>query len=259
MNNINLQATPNLEVYTVTQIAGNQLPGLRDTNGTSTRFNNPSFVVIDLTDSYLYISDVTNFRIRRLALKDPLFSVVTYATFTSEVNGIALDSTAQNLYVVATATNGIWKVPILNAGAYPSPSQGWTMVVANPSPGDQLVDGPLSSAKFFKPSAVAIDQYNNLYVIDNWQRSTVLSGNIVLYTQISIRRVSTQSSFVTTLAGKLCRVTYSGTNYDPSDVCTQSSGVLGHYVNGNGTTTGLSKYIYRNVGGYIAAGKIYIL
>lgn len=256
------------ESYSVTPLAGNQNAGLRDANGTSARFHSPFFVTIDLTNSYLYISDTLNYRLRRVSLNDPLYSVVTYGSFTTAgtggqlTNGIVLDTEGQNIYAVATYLNGIWKIPVLSNAAYPSPSAGWTLLNGNGATGTaklatgQLVDGTLATSQWFSPGAISIDSQDNLYIIDNYQTSSLSGSTMTLQTQIGIRRVSTQSSFVTTIAGKFCRVQYSTsvTNNDPADVCTQSSGVTGYYVNGNGTQTGFSKDPRRSVGGYLVAG-----
>jgi hypothetical protein len=78
INSINLNANVLTENYAVDDISGNVVIGLRDGNGTTARYNEPRFVTIDKADRYLYISDVLNYRLRRLDLSSPLYTVVTY-------------------------------------------------------------------------------------------------------------------------------------------------------------------------------------
>jgi len=254
----NVQNPVAQESYTVTEICGNIALGFRDSNnGTAARFNEPRYLDIDEPGRYLYVSDTDNYRLRRIDLQGGSFPVVTYANFgLFETNGIALKFDGSAIYAIATALNGIWKIPILaNAQVYPSPPGGWEFITAptNAIPTDtshfgQLKDGPVSSSLWFRPSSVSIDDHDNLYVIDNYEvigetdSSTNLAPAMFNY---AIRRVDTRNSFVTTIAGKVCPLVIDPTNAKASGPCLND---------GNGTVAGICKNVLLSVSSYLSVG-----
>lgn len=173
------------ESYTVYELIGNIARGLRDGNKTTSRFNEPRFVAITSDDNWLFVSDSLNYRIRRIDISadktlvlgndNPAalaYTSVTYAAFTTgtipqrEHNGIAINAAGNTLFVVSTGLHGVWKIPILAANAYPSPSTGWLFIGDAAKTKAQIVDGISSSARFAAPGACTIDDHDNLYVMD---------------------------------------------------------------------------------------------
>jgi len=279
------------EKYVGYDLIGNAALGLRDGNRTTTRFKEPRFVVIDKNDKYLYVSDVLNYRLRRVDISAdaslvynkntpgsdaPLASTpytsVTYASFLPEAgvpstvcnsdgcetNGIALSFDNKYIFAVATKLNGIWKIPIVASEGYPSPRSGWTWLAgartlagAPTGEGGQLVDGVATGAKFYSPAACTIDNKDNLYVMDYWESYT----DIDAYTQMG-------------------HFNYAIRRYDSSKnfvstiagkycVNTFEPGATGADVpsapclsDGNGTVAGITKNIKVTVSSYLAAGAL---
>jgi len=191
------------ESYPVVEVVGRKAYGFVNGNGSVAMFYEPRFVIIDSSDRYLYVSDVLNYAIRRVDLNSAVYDTTTYAVFSGqETNGIALSSDNSVIYAVATSLNGLWKIPVLSTGVS---STSFTFLT-NPSKAKgQLVDGPLESSLWYRPGALTIDRADNLYVVDNWDLFTrVTSSTSNMYFNYAIRRVSTSSGFVTTMAGKYC-------------------------------------------------------
>ena len=164
------------EKYTVNEISGSQTSGMRDsTNGTAARYHEPRFVTIDSYDTFLYISDVGNYKIRRLTVNpngvtgSSYLQVVTLASFSGgkEVNGIALKTDYSALFAAATDLHGIWKIPIQGvypALTYPIPSANFEWLGHPAKTSGQLVDGAIASAKFYGPTALSIDDRERQFV-----------------------------------------------------------------------------------------------
>jgi sugar lactone lactonase YvrE len=155
-------------------------------DGTAARFHEPRFLAIDPSDRYLYVSDVMNHKLRRVdlsvsssssssSLSSPSYSVVTYGTFATETNGIAIDSSGRNLYAVSTGSHSLYQIPILASGEYPSPRSGWTLLTSTRRGPPR--DGPLSMSEWSSPSSIAIDGQDNLYVMDHWDSSSSSSSS----------------------------------------------------------------------------------
>jgi hypothetical protein len=128
--------------------------------------NYPHGLAIDAAGT-LYVGDTRNHVIRRVT---PAGAVSTYAgtvgtsgaadgattsaTF-NEPRGIALDQTTGNLYVADTMNHRIRLI---------TPAGG-VSTVAGTGPGYQ--NGPLLSAQFNQPRAIALDGQGNMYVTDS--------------------------------------------------------------------------------------------
>jgi len=239
--------------YITTDVCGTSLYGYRDGSCATAQFFEPRFIVIDNGGKYLYVSDIFNFNIRRISLQGDAV-VMTYANFTGETNGIVLNSANTYMYAAATSLNGLWKIPIVDQ----SITSSSYIFMTNPSKAvGQLVDGPLASSLWSQPGTLAIDSGDMLYVIDTWETTTIKtvkeSGKNMyqLYFNYAIRRVSTLTSTVSTMAGKYCVYSVSSrnaatSNTAPSTVC---------YSNGNSTQTGLSRSKSNFINSYIAVGS----
>lgn len=105
------------ETYSVSDICGDIAFGNVEGNGTFSRLYEPRFVIIDSSDTYLYVTEALNFQIRRIDLSSaPLYNSLVYVKFGSgtafETNGIAMSNAGDYIYAVATALNGLWKIPV---------------------------------------------------------------------------------------------------------------------------------------------------
>jgi DNA-binding beta-propeller fold protein YncE len=168
--------------------------GSTDATGTDARFgNNPYGIAIDTTDTYLYVTDSSNYTIRKIQISS---GVVTTLAGTAGVQGsidatgaaarfyapagIAIDSTDTYLYVTEVNNNTIRKIEI-------SPGVGVVSTLAGRGGNLVFANGIGADARFNMPIDVAVDKSGNLYVAD-------LGNNI-------IRKIEIASGVVTTLAG----------------------------------------------------------
>src|SRR5688500_10490230 len=117
-------ASAQLAISTHAGSAG--LTGTTDGTGNAARFSNPSGVAVDIAGN-AYIADAVNNRIRKVTPGGVVTTVAgsgtagsndatgTSATFSSP-QGIAIDSTATNLYVADTGSHKIRKI-VISSGA----------------------------------------------------------------------------------------------------------------------------------------------
>ena len=173
------------QVYNVTTLAGNGTAGYVDGTAGASQFNSPTGVFVDNTGS-VFVSDWLNNYIRKIS---PSAVVTTLAGsgfpgyadgFGTSVrfqypNGIVVDSHG-NIFIADRMNQLIRKINPLGevttfAGTYGVPG---------------FANGVGTSARFNRPSALAIDQFDNIYVTD--------------FNNHRIRRI-TPSGNVTTVAG----------------------------------------------------------
>jgi sugar lactone lactonase YvrE len=210
---------------TVTTLAGSGAAGYADGNGTAAVFNVPRAIVIDSTNTNLYVTDATNNRIRKIVIAGAVVSTLagsgtqsvtdgtgTLAAF-SYPNGITIDSTDTNLYVTDYSGVTIRKVVIGTAAV---------TTLAGTANMAGTTDGTGAAARFSGPFSITNDG-TNLYVIETGM--TGMTGG-------KIRQIVMASGAVTTLAG---------------------SGALG-VVNGTGT----SAVFAMPYGLCVDAGNLYV-
>lgn len=91
---------------TVLTIAGTyNTPGSDDGNGAAARFRNPIAICIDPTNTYLYVADLTNYRIRRITVAAP-YTVTWFAgTSTGDVDGVGAAALFKPFGMVIDPTN----------------------------------------------------------------------------------------------------------------------------------------------------------
>jgi DNA-binding beta-propeller fold protein YncE len=179
----------------VSTVAGSVV-GSADGIGTLATFNYPTGITIDSAGTNLYVSDTNNHRIRKIVINGAAVSPFagggrgngdtttgpgTLATF-SNPQGITIDSTGTNLYVVDNFNNRIRKIVI---------ATGVVSTVAGSTYG--FSDGVGAAGALFNfPQAITIDSTGtNLYLAD--------SGNNRIRKVIanpSIPTLSTELSFV---------------------------------------------------------------
>lgn len=165
----------------VTTFAGSS-QGYADGIGSAAQFNKPNGICID-KDGNLYVSDLDNFKIRKITSTGIVSTVAGSSQGNTDGIGVAaqFDSptgicvdTNGNLYVADLGNNTIRKI-----------TQSQTVsTLAGSTQG--FLDGNGIGARFYWPSAVCVDPVGNLFVTDR--------GNN------KIRKI-TPSGLVTTIAG----------------------------------------------------------
>jgi uncharacterized repeat protein (TIGR01451 family) len=137
--------------------------GYADGMGTAAQFNNPNGVVIDASGN-VYVTDIGNHLIRKItpaglvstltgSLEGYADGIGSAARF-ENLSGPAIDA-AGNIYVADIGNNRIRK--ITPAGVVSSVAGGAPLGYA---------DGPIATARFDYPFAVAVDAAGNIYVAD---------------------------------------------------------------------------------------------
>lgn len=180
--------------YTFSTLAGAAgLGGWADGTNSAARFQQPAGIAVDPAGN-VYIADTLNNAIRKLSpvgenwvvttLAGATNGAVGWADGTNEAArfylpcGIAVD-TATNLYVADTYNDTIRKLT--------QDGTNWVVTTLAGSHGlSGTNDGPVASARFNWPRALAVDPAGNVFVAD--------------YNNHSLRRISSDGS-VSTLAG----------------------------------------------------------
>jgi trimeric autotransporter adhesin len=164
----------------LTIVAGTGAPGYNGDNiaATSAELSYPSGVAVDSANN-LYIADSSNNRVRKVS--DGIITTIAgtgtagynsdnIAASSAELNGpngVAVDS-AGNLYIADSSNNRIRKV-----------SSGIITTVAGTGVGGYNGDNIApTSAELNRPSGVALDPANNLYIADGYRIRKVSSGII---------------------------------------------------------------------------------
>ncbi len=175
-------------VYAWTNLAGTP-SGVGSANGTGTvaRFYDPTGVAMD-TAGNIYVADMDNHTIRKVTPAGVVTTVAGAAGISGSADGtagaarfyrptgVALDSTATNLYI-ADSNNTIRKLVV---------ASGVVTTLAGKADSSGSTDGTGAAARFDGPEGIAVSSSGNLYVAD--------SGN-------TIRKVVIATGVVSTIAG----------------------------------------------------------
>ena len=177
--------TPAGVVSTLAGLAGNS--GTNDATGSSARFYEPEGIAVNSAGTLIYVADTWNHTIRQIVSAGVVTTFAGSAgnpgtndgtgssALFNQPQGIALDG-AGNLYVGDTGSQTIRKITLAAA----------VTTLAGSGGNYGTNDGTGSSALFWAPQGVALDNAANLYVADSFNNT--------------IRKVS-PSGVVTTLAG----------------------------------------------------------
>ncbi|RZA02826.1 MAG: T9SS type A sorting domain-containing protein [Sphingobacteriaceae bacterium] len=161
---------------TIVDVAGSSssATGTTDGTGTAARFNGPAGIVYNNADGFLYVSDFTNNRIRKVSTAGVVTTLVSSGL--NAPQGIVADA-AGVLYLSNTGSHNIKKITLAGVVTTFAGTTGST---------SGSTDATGTAARFNGPRGLAIDASGNLYVGD--------SGNFKI-------RMVTPGAVVTTIVG----------------------------------------------------------
>ncbi|MGI9242085.1 MAG: NHL repeat-containing protein, partial [Verrucomicrobiales bacterium] len=210
------RVTPEGVVTTLAGLAGHS--GSVDGTASAARFRSPSGVAVDDAGN-VYVADSSDSTIRQVTPDGVVTTLAGKAGSDGSTDGVgdearfngptgvAVDGLG-NIYVADYYNSTIRKVAV----------DGTVTTLAGQAGSDGSTDGPASTARFNRPTNVAVDQVGNVYVADTLNQM--------------IRRV-TPAGVVTTLAGRGAGVIGSedGTGRlagfaSPTDVAVDSAGKI---------------------------------
>jgi streptogramin lyase len=210
-------------VGVVTTIAGNGGTTFTDGTGTNATFNGPYGIAVDSTGT-LYVSDLTNHRIRKITTAGVVTTLAgngtttfangtgTNATF-NQPWGVAVDPSG-TVYVTDFANHRIRKI---GTDAVQLPlNRAVVTTIAGNSAVSPFTDGTGTNATFNQPYGIGVDSAGTIYVGD--------------YLNQRVRKITT-AGVVTTLAGQTARgsTNATGTNAsfnDPTGIAIDSAGII---------------------------------
>ncbi|MBS3098520.1 hypothetical protein J4209_07045, partial [Candidatus Woesearchaeota archaeon] len=159
----------NLSTNTTSLVAGNGTAGYLEGTGNNSMFNGPDGLSIDSNGTFLYLSDSSNNRIRRITLSTNVTSLISgngtegYAEGNSTNSmfnfplGTAIDTNGNYLYVSDFNNNRIRRIDL---------STNTTSLIAGNASCDYK-EGTGNNSMFCSPVGIAIDSSNTyLYISD---------------------------------------------------------------------------------------------
>ena len=157
----------------VTTFSGGPCAFAVDAPGTSARFNAAQSLTADLYGT-LYVADYSNNMVRKISMASGV--TTTFARGVPGVGGrataVAVDTATGIVYVADSYSNLLTSVG--PAGGSRAPFSGNAAAMTNLGG----ADGPISTATFSSPTALAIGADGNMYVLDSgagWVRKVTLS------------------------------------------------------------------------------------
>jgi hypothetical protein len=205
-------AVPEVQLGSVTTIAGTVPGGFEDGPISSAQLYSPQGICIDNSGN-IFVADNLNSKIRKVTTDGQIITVAgSYFGANGYSNGIGLEArfafpsdvvtdNLGNLYICDRWNFKIRKIDINgNVTDYAGTTQGF-------------LDGQVSTAQFYAPEGIAIDQAGNIYIADTYNNR--------------IRKIDTSGN-VTTIAGGQ-QGFLDGTNaeskfYSPSGLALDSQG-----------------------------------
>jgi sugar lactone lactonase YvrE len=176
--------TPSGVVTTLAGLAGN--PGSADGMGSAAQFNNPTGVALDSAGN-VYVADYHNDTIRKITPAGVVTTLAGLAGNPGSADGTGSQARFYNPGGVAVdATGNVYVADQFNQTIRKITPAGVVTTLAGQVETAGSADGTGSAARFYFPTAVAVDSAGNVYVGDQ--------------SNDTIRRV-TPGGVVTTLAG----------------------------------------------------------
>lgn len=143
-----------------TTVAGQVSSGSSDSSiGLSASFQDPWYISLDSSYSFLYIADSQNNLVRKMSTTSP-YPVSSIASLFNVIS-VVVDS--NYLYAIA---NGIVKIFRESLSSCTSSAKSISNVYAGTEQ-QGYMDGSLSLATFYSLYSLSIDSSSNLYIVDN--------------------------------------------------------------------------------------------
>jgi sugar lactone lactonase YvrE len=172
---------------TVTTFAGSGAAASTDGTGTNAAFNNAYGIVCDPTGNYLYVSDASTNKIRRVTLAGAVVTTIAGTGGGGSLDGAALSATFATPTGLAVDQAGNLYIASGDKIRKLSPNGIVTTVAGSGS--STVVNGVGTNASFQTPNGIVVDPVTgNLYVTD-WYGYTI--------------RKITPAGVVTTIAGQV--------------------------------------------------------
>jgi sugar lactone lactonase YvrE len=166
------KVTPSGVVTTLAGTAGSS--GNTDGQGAAARFQALQGITVDSAGN-IYVTEQANRSVRKITPAGLVTTLASGASAFGEPRGIAIDA-GGNLFIADYTAHVVRKVT----------AAGVVSTYAGTAPTPGSTDGPTSSALFYAPNGVAVDNAGNLYVADTLNNT--------------VRKISSTGA-VTTLAG----------------------------------------------------------
>ena len=175
----------------ITTFVGSATTGSTDGTGATASFSDIRDMVLDNTNTYLYVSDLFNNKIRRITVATSNVATMVLGGTGNQVllqpDGICFDSNSNCLYLANYGKGVVCKIPLTGGSLTQTP----TVLAGSGGPDTYSVDGTGTAASFCRPLGVCVDLTgSNVYVLDGGYGY----GS-------KIRKIVVSSTAVTTIAG----------------------------------------------------------
>ncbi len=148
----------------ITTIAGNGTRGQVNGSGASASFNQPEALAIDSTGN-LYVADAGNNMIRKITSAGVVTTLAGSGT-AGAANGVGTAASFNGPAGVAVDTKGNVYVGDSNNNLVRKIAPDGTVTTLAGSGTQGAGNGALTTATFYNPQGVAVDQYFKVYVVD---------------------------------------------------------------------------------------------
>ena len=148
----------------ITTIAGNGTRGQVNGTGTSASFNQPEALAIDSTGN-LYVADAGNNMIRKITSAGVVTTLAGSGT-AGAANGVGTAASFNGPAGVAVDTKGNVYVGDSNNNLVRKIAPDGTVTTLAGSGTQGAGNGALTTATFYNPQGIAVDQYFKVYVVD---------------------------------------------------------------------------------------------